>query len=102
MIYSTFLGGDSSDSGRAVAVDATYNAYLGGVTSSSNFPIVNAFQSTGAANFSSDCFVSRLNAAGSALVYSTYLGGTQIDECQAIALDPAGNAYLTGITRSTD
>ena len=101
--YSTYLGGNSRDNGFGIAVDASGNAYVTGVTLSTNFPIANPIQtandlSTGA----SDAFVTKLNSQGSALVYSTYLGGANHDVGRGIAVDPAGNAYITGFTGSLD
>jgi beta-propeller repeat-containing protein len=80
-------------------VDSSGNAYVSGFTCSTNFPTMNPIQ--GAAG-GCDGFVAKLNAAGSALVYSTYLGGSNGDNGTAIALDSAGNAYVTGGTASTD
>ncbi len=99
LVYSTYLGGAASDFGAAIAVDAAGNAYLAGYTLSFNFPLQNPLQST--RRTSNDGFVSKLNPAGSALVYSTYLGGNDDDYIDGIALDAAGNAVVTGETRST-
>jgi hypothetical protein len=106
-VYSTYLGGPrGSDDGEAIAVDAAGNAYVAGGTSSGEFPIVNAFQpaiapgGNGAGSQASDVFISKLNASGTALLYSTYLGGGGNESAKAIALDAAGNAYLTGYTSS--
>jgi uncharacterized repeat protein (TIGR01451 family) len=98
-VYSTYLGGGFIDSGSAVAVDTNGNAYICGSTSSPNFPLVNAFQSL-IGGFFDDVFVTKVNAAGSALVYSTYIGGEGTDNCAAIAIDAAGSAYITGLTNS--
>ena len=100
VIYWTFLGGVSNDEGWSIAVDNPGNAYVVGRTSSTNFPAVNAYQSTlGGLN---DVFVARLNASGTALDYSTYLGGLFADEGHGIAVDNAGNAYISGMTASTN
>lgn len=106
-VYSTYLGGSlGSDDGYGIAVDSVGNAYVAGRTDSRNFPTVNAVQpaiapgGNGAGSQFSDAFVSKLNATGFALVYSTYLGGGSPDSAQAIALDPAGNAYVTGYAGS--
>lgn len=101
LVYSTFLGGDFDDSGSAIAVDTNGNAYVCGNTSSTSFPVVNAFQPQ-IANVSTDVFVTKMNAAGSALVYSTYLGGKSSDNCADIAIDADGSTYITGFTSSTD
>jgi uncharacterized protein (TIGR03437 family) len=100
LIYSTYLGGSSLDSGSAIALDAAGSAYVVGTTSSSDFPVTNAFQAVKGAQ--SDAFVAKINPAGSACVYATYLGGNNVDEGNAIAVDAAGNAYVTGYTSSTN
>src|SRR2546422_760404 len=101
LVYSTYLGGDSDDLGNGIAVDATGNAYVTGLTFSTNFPTTpGAFQTT--PKFASDAFVVKLNAAGTALVYSTYLGGDGFDQGHGIAVDAEGNAYATGGTSSTN
>jgi uncharacterized protein (TIGR03437 family) len=109
LAYSTYVGGSGSDSGNAVAVDALGNAYVAGSTASSNFPTTpGAFDRSYAEN--SDAFAVKLNPAGSALVYATYLGGSKggylseasYDSASGIAVDASGNAYLTGQTCSYD
>jgi hypothetical protein len=103
LVYSTYLGGSGSDSGSGIALDSAGNAYITGNTGSTNFPTANPIQSANAnTNGTSDVFVTKLNAAGSALVYSTYLGGTSDDNGEAIAVDSGGNAYLTGFTNSAN
>src|SRR5882762_2426613 len=103
LVYSSYLGGNgyySSDYGFGIAVDAAGNAYMTGMTSSSDFPTTpDAFQPQ-LATPSWNAFVTALNSAGSALVYSTYLSGGS-DSGQGIAVDKAGNAYVTGCTDST-
>ena len=101
LAYSTYLGGSQDDYGYGIAVDSAGSAYIVGDTLSRNFPITpGAFQTTdrGAANV----FLTKLNAAGSALVYSTYLGGSGNDNGNGIAVDAAGNAYVTGAAGSSD
>lgn len=101
LVYSTYLGGDNNETATAIAVDSTGKAYLTGLTQSTNFPAVNAFKSTlDPSDFYGDSFVAKLNAAGSALVYSTYLGGLAEDRGNGIAVDPASNAYVAGFTAS--
>jgi uncharacterized protein (TIGR03437 family) len=101
LVYSTFLGGSSGgDQSLAIAVDSGGNAYVTGVTQSSDFPTVNAMQPTFGGVL--DAFVAKINPAGSALVYSTYLGGSRLDHGAAIAVDPDGNAYIAGYTDSND
>jgi len=99
LVYSTYLGGSGQDSGDGIAVDSSGNAYLTGHTNSPNFPAVSPLQpSYGGGGW--DAFVTKLNPAGSALVYSTYLGGSGQDMGYSIAVDSAGNAYVTGQTQS--
>jgi hypothetical protein len=106
VIYSTYLGGSSSDLARAIAVDSSGNAYVTGYTTSTNFPTANAFQTaldgTEGAFGDRDVFVTKINAAGTAYVYSTYLGGSGGEEARGIAADSSGNAYVAGFTSSTD
>jgi hypothetical protein len=106
LIYSTYLGGSSgADWINDIAVDAAGNAYVTGSTSSRDFPVTaGAFRQTyhGGGQYSPEGFVTKINSAGSALIYSTYLGGGGRDELRSIALDEAGNAYLTGSTDSSD
>jgi hypothetical protein len=99
LTYSTYLGGSGADAGQGIAVDAT-GTYLTGSTTSLNFPTANPFQGTNHGN--TDAFVAKLNPAGSALIYSTYFGGSGTDIARGIAVDAAGNAYITGSTTSTD
>jgi hypothetical protein len=101
LFYSTYLGGSMTDGGQAIAVDGAGNAYVTGLTNSPGFPTATgAFHGGIAGGF--DAFVTKLNAAGSALVYSTYLGGIGDDFGLGIAVDAAGNASLTGYTNSPD
>ena len=99
LVYSTALGGSEGESANAVTVDAAGNAWVTGSTSSADFPTsAGAFDST--PNGMADVFVTELNPAGSALLYSTYLGAANSESSNDIALDPAGNAYVTGLTYS--
>ncbi len=100
LAYSTYFGGSNLESGYSIAVDAGGNAYVVGGTSSTDFPTVNPLQQAFGGNV--DVFVTKLNATGSALVFSTYLGGGNQDIGHSIAVDAAGNAYLTGTTTSTN
>jgi len=108
LAYSTYLGGSTGDPGygaavdfaTGVAVDSAGNAYVTGFTSSTDFPTTNAIQATFGGY--TDVFVTKLNADGSGLVYSTFLGGNSGDYGSGIAVDSAGNAYICGATFSTD
>jgi hypothetical protein len=103
LVYSTYLGGKSLNQGNAIALDAAGDAYVTGYTESTNFPTTpGALKTTCTCSKFSDVFVTELNPGGSALVYSTYLGGSKQDVAYAIALDPSNNAYVTGFTQSTD
>jgi hypothetical protein len=103
LAYSTRLGGGGVDYGDEIAVDTSGNVYVSGITFSQRFPTTaGAFQTTCGSRTSSCVFVSKLNARGSALIYSTYLGGTVQDLVSGIAVDASGNAYLTGSTASSD
>ena len=99
LVYSTFLGGAGQDFASAIAVDTAGNAYLTGVARSPNFPVLNPEQPTYGGG-ASDLFVAKLNAAGTALVYCTYIGGTGDDFGSAITVDNQGNVYVTGSTSS--
>jgi len=99
LVYSTYLGGAGNDYGYGIAVDPLGNAYVTGSTSSPNFPVPLCFQCLyqgGAA----DAFVTEVAAGGAGLVYSTYLGGKAADFGRAIAVDRAGDAFVTGNTTS--
>jgi hypothetical protein len=101
LVYSTYLGGSYQDVGNGIAVNSSGDAYVTGTTSSYNFPITTgAFQTTSSGE--SDAFVTELNPAGSALVYSTYLGGSNSNQGQGIAVDSSGYAHVTGGTASID
>jgi hypothetical protein len=100
LIYSTYLGGSGVEGGRAIAVDSAGNAFVTGVTQSLNFPTTQSvFQNPVGGK---DAFVTKLDAVGTHLIYSTYLGGTGNDEGNGIAIDNRGNACVVGHTFSTD
>ncbi len=101
LVYSTYLGGGNADQGQGIAVDTAGSAYVTGYTSSGDFPTTTGARQTANAGYS-DAFVSKLKPDGSALVYSTYLGGNGQDIGYGIAVDTAGSAYVTGDTFSTD
>jgi hypothetical protein len=101
LVYSTYLRGTHFEVGRSIAVDSEGSAYVTGFTGSDNFVTVDAPQGTyGGGRF--DAFVLKMNPSGSALVYSSYLGGKGAEGGYGIAVDPAGNAYVTGYTTSPD
>jgi hypothetical protein len=97
LIYSTYLGGNSVDMANAIAVDALGNAYVAGTTGSADFPTVNPFQTLPAG-----AFLTKINAEGSALVYSTYLGGSDANQGAGVVIDSSGDAYVLGSTNSPD
>ncbi len=105
-VYATYLGGQGEDSVSAITVDASGNAVVGGNTSSSNFPVTaGVVQSTyggagGSTTSGGDAFVAKLNALGSALIFSTYLGGSGDDAASSIESDGVGNIYVQGVTSS--
>jgi hypothetical protein len=101
LAYSTYLGGSGEDGGFSVVVDKGNNVYLAGETDSSDFPVTRgAFDTTHNGGF--DAVVAKLNARGTALIYSTYLGGSGEDTFPWITIDRDGNAYVTGSTDSHD
>jgi Beta-propeller repeat len=111
ILYSTYLGGAGADRGTAIAVDAAGAVYVVGATASADFPVTNAFQAanrgatipaTGCAGSGGDAFIAKIAPAGDALVYSTFLGGTDDDCARAVAIDAAGAAYVAGSTYSTN
>ncbi len=104
LVYATLLGGGRNEIGRAIAVDGAGNVYVTGTTESSNFPTTEgAFDRTyNEGYYPEDAFVTKLNADGTALLFSTYLGGTANDQGSAIALDDAGQVYVAGRTQSSN
>jgi hypothetical protein len=111
LVYSSFIGGSTSDLGSGIALDSSGNTYLTGYTSSSDFPRVNQISSACQGHCGSgdnyDAFVTKIDAAGSSLVYSSLVGGSRSENVfgignGGIAVDDSGNAYVTGFTESTD
>src|SRR5688572_221331 len=100
LVYATYIGGGDVDMGEDIAVDAAGNAYITGITYSKNFPVTEGSVQPRFGGGDRDCFVAKLSADGSTLLYSTLLGGNGQDRCAALALDRAGNAYVTGSTNS--
>jgi hypothetical protein len=114
LIYSTYLGGSNFDAPMGIAVDSSGDAYIAGGTLSSNFPIANAFQSTFAGgqcegavtglwrHTCAEAFLTKLNPSGTAVLFSTYLGGSGGDNAATgVALDSSENIYVTGFTNSS-
>jgi hypothetical protein len=102
-IYSTFLGGSQLEAGNGIVIDAADNAYVTGLTGSADFPVTNAVQNHLAAGVgTNNVFITEIGAGGSPLIFSTYLGGTNSDSGESIALDAANNIYVTGFTSSTN
>ena len=99
--YSTYLGGSGGDTGEGIAVDGSGNAYIIGSAHSINFPTTTgAYQTSYGTD--GDAFVTKLNATGTAIIYSTFLGGTANDYGASIAVEGSGDAYVTGVTYSTN
>jgi len=98
LLYSTYLGGSSADYGTGIAVDSTGNVYLSGYTYSTNFPTQSAMQGT--LGGGSDAFLTKFTPGSSALLFSTYLGGSSNDKALAMVVDSGGSIYLTGTTQS--
>ena len=101
LVYSTLLGGSGADRGLAVAVDGAGRAIVAGQTGSADFPVTSmAYQQMSAG--SDDCFVTMLSADGTSAVFSTFLGGSGLDGCHAVALDSSGTITVAGATRSSN
>jgi hypothetical protein len=102
LVYSTYLGGSSGDLATGIALDSSADAYVTGITVSPNFPTTTGVLQSSAPAATSNGFVAEINAGGSQLTYSTYLGGNASSEAYAIAVDSAGEAFVTGNTNSTN
>jgi hypothetical protein len=102
LVYSTYLGGTRADVGQGIDVDTAGNTYVTGFTTSGDFPTSGALLQRTYGGGNTDAFVTKLNPAGSALVYSSFLGGSNADIGYGVAVDPSGNAYVAGQTCSTD
>ncbi|MBI4847180.1 MAG: SBBP repeat-containing protein [Nitrospirae bacterium] len=100
LVYSSFIRGGGGEWGSNIALDSSNNAYITGQTNSASFKTVAAKQKTIGLSAVFDAFAAKINAAGSAFIYSTYLGGTGIDIGTDIGVDASGNAYVTGYTES--
>ena len=100
LVYCGYIGGDGLDWGNAIAVDTSGNAYVTGVVASFHFPVrVGPYLIEFGAT---DVFVAKVNAAGTGLIYSGFLGGSRFEDGRAIAVDAGGNAYVAGNTESQD
>lgn len=105
LVYSSFLGGLENEDGRGIAIDGAGNAYVTGVTNSTDFPAsVGAYQTTfqSTPTPQDDGFVAKVNPAGSALVYATYLGASLVETPEEIVVDATGSAIVVGATTSMD
>lgn len=102
LAYSTYLGGNGNDFGNNIALDMAENASVVGLTGSPDFPTTADAIQSGFGGGNGDAFITRLNATGTALVFSTYFGGSDTDGALSIWVDPAGSIYLTGQTFSAD
>jgi hypothetical protein len=101
LVYSTYIGGGGLDAGLSIALDGNGNVCIAGETVSSNFPTTpGAFSRTYHGNF--EGFVTKLNSDGTALLFSTYIGGAENDTWPTVAVDAAGSVYVAGITESAD
>lgn len=100
MEFSTFFGGSAGDSGEGIFVDASDNIFLVGRSGSNDFPTLNPLQGVNSGGW--DATVSKMNRSGSALIYSTYIGGTGADSAREIVVDSLGYAYISGWTNSID
>jgi hypothetical protein len=101
ILYTTFIGGSQKESGNAIAVDSAGNAYVAGATNSADFPATSGAYQPSFGGGSDDAFALKLNPTGSALLYSTFFGGSIEDIANALAIDSSGSLYLTGQTTST-
>ena len=98
--FSTLIGANNNTQVQGIAVDSSKNVYITGTTFATNYPVLNAFQSTN--HGTTNVFVTKLNPGGNKILYSTYLGSSGFDNAAAIAVDKAGAAYVTGTVGATD
>jgi Leucine-rich repeat (LRR) protein len=99
LLYSTYLGGNEYDSLRGIAINSSGEIYVAGDSCSNNFPLANALQTT---QTEGDAIVAKLSPSGSSLMFSTYLGGSDMDLAYGLAIDSGGAVYVGGTTRSPD
>lgn len=106
LVYSTYLGGSGRDEGVGIAVDASGSAYVTGLTESTNFPVTTNIAASQVIQYTNgggaDVFIAKLGPQGTNLLYATYLGGTNTEYGEGIAVDSGGNAWVTGFTGSTN
>ena len=102
LVYSTFIGGSGDDLSWSISIDATGNSYITGITSSTNYPVTSGAYQTSYGGGQYDAFITNLNPSGSSLVYSTFIGGSDDDQGESIAIDTSGNAYIAGYTLSAN
>lgn len=103
LVYGTYIGGTGHETGSAIDIDSSGNTYITGLTSSEDFPVLNAYQNKrGGSDTNDDVVVLKLSSAGDNLIYSTYLGGSGDESGGGISVDSSGNAYITGTTSSDD
>ena len=102
LLLSTYLGGSSGDSGNAITVDPSNNIYIAGSTNSTDFPLTTAVFQSNYGGGNADAFITKLDPAGATLDYSSYLGGTNTESGNGVAVDTSGSAYVAGQTCSTD
>lgn len=100
LIYSSYLGGSANDASLNVAIDSKGNAYVVGLTSSSDFPTLDPLQATLGGSF--DAFLTKVDPSGSSILFSTYIGGSALDLANGLGLDSSGSVYVGGRTASTD
>src|SRR5690348_1928269 len=101
LVFSTYLGGSASESAQSIAIDSAGSIYVTGSTSSSSFPVTSG-ASQAAYGGGTDAFVTKFAPGGTQIVYSTFLGGSGLDQGNSIALDSSGDAFVTGFTQSSD
>jgi hypothetical protein len=102
LLASTFLGGDGNDDAHSIAIDTDGSVYVAGTTTSENFPVTRFFTYDNTFNGYSDAFITKLNSSLTALLHTTFLGGSDSDYAYSIAIDAGGNVYVAGETYSAD
>jgi hypothetical protein len=102
LVFATYIGGTGADTSVGIAVDAATNVYIAGTTTSTNFPTMNAFQTTPVSPGNPHTFVTELSSSGASLIYSSYFSGNQTDTAKGMTLDDKDFVYVIGITNSTN